>query len=285
MRHDPEVLQALNRYQMGLPRAPLAGQSGELLGRGTGSSVEFQEYREYLPGDDIRHVDWSAYARSDTLMVRLYRNEISPRTEIYLDATRSMTTGDGPKERVARQTAALFLQLAARLGGRPSTYLLNDERPLRGQSLAVLDSLSTVPFDGVSTIPDLLMAGQLPLKPQSVRIVISDFLFPHDPEVMIRRLAAGAGVLWVIQVLSAWEADPTEMGGRRLMDIESSVQTDLLVNRRAIAGYKERLARLQAGLVRECRRCHAPFAVLIADQGFPTLCRNELSAAGMLRAS
>src|SRR5207253_6925536 len=68
---------------------PVAGRSGELLGRGTGSSVEFQEYREYLPGDDVRHVDWAAYARSDALMVRLYRDEISPRTEVLLDGSRS----------------------------------------------------------------------------------------------------------------------------------------------------------------------------------------------------
>jgi uncharacterized protein (DUF58 family) len=284
MRHDPEVLQALNRYQLGLPRMPVAGRSGELLGRGTGSSVEFQEYREYLPGDDIRHLDWSAYARSDTLMVRLYREEISPRTELYLDATRSMTTGDGMKERVARQLASLLLQLSARLGGRPTTYLMNDDRPLRGQSLDLLDSLAATPFAGVSTIPDLLAAGQLPLRPQSVRIFVSDFLFPHDPGALIRRLAAGAGVLWVIQVLSAWEADPTELGGRKLLDIESALEADLIVNRKAIAAYKERLSRLQAGLIRECRRAHAPLAVLIADRGLPTLCREDLCSAGMLRA-
>ena len=41
-----------------------AGRSGELLGRGTGSSLEFQEYREYLPGDDIRHVDWANAANN-----------------------------------------------------------------------------------------------------------------------------------------------------------------------------------------------------------------------------
>jgi uncharacterized protein (DUF58 family) len=283
MRHDPEVLQALNQFQLGLPRIPVAGMSGEIMGRGTGSSLEFQEYREYLPGDDLRHVDWAAYARSDMLMVRLYREEISPRTEIYLDATRSMTTGDGHKERVTRQLASPFLQLVGRLGGRPQLYLLNDERPLRGQSMEILDSLNVVPFEGLTPLPELLGQGLLPLKPQSVRIVISDFLFPHDPGTLIRRLAAGAGVLWIIQVLSAWESDPTEMGGRRLIDIELNAEADLLVNRKAIAAYKERLVRLQEGLLRECRRAHAPVAVLIADHGLPQLCRQDLTRAGMLR--
>lgn len=284
MRHDPEVLRAVNQFQLGLPRIPVAGLSGEMMGRGAGSSLEFQEYREYLPGDDVRHVDWAAYARSDMLMVRLYREEISPRTEIYLDATRSMTTGEGAKERVTRQLASLFLQLAGRLGGRPLLYLLNDDRPLRGQSMEMLDSLGAVPLNGLTPLPELLNAGQLPLKPQSVRIVISDFLFPHDPGTLIRRLAAGAGVLWIIQVLSGWEADPSELGGRRLIDIEDQSEADLLVNRKAIARYKERLGRLQEGILRECRRAHAPVAVLVADAGLTKLCRQELTRAGMLRA-
>ena len=71
--NDPEVQRAADAYLLGLPRTPAAGRSGELLGRGTGSSLEFQEYREYVPGDDIRHLDWGAYGRSDTLMVRLFR--------------------------------------------------------------------------------------------------------------------------------------------------------------------------------------------------------------------
>ncbi len=284
MRYDPEVLQAISRYQLGLPRIPVAGRSGELMGRGTGSSLEFQEYREYTPGDDIRHLDWGAYARSDTLMVRLYREEISPRTEIYLDASRSMSTGEGVKGRVAKQLAALFLQLAARLGGRPLLYLLNDDRPLRGTSLDVLDGLEATPLAGCTPLPVQLAEGLLPLRPQSVRIVISDFLFPHDPGPVIRRLAGNAGVLWVIQLLSAWEADPTELGGRKLIDIETAHEADLLVNRKAIAGYRERTTRLQEGLLRECRRVHAPAAVLTADRGLLTLCQDDLSAVGMLRA-
>src|SRR5690606_2257643 len=121
---------AVNTYQLGLPRTPVAGRSGELLGRGTGSSLEFQEYREYLPGDDIRHLDWAAYGRSDVLMVRLFREEISPRTEILLDASRSMTSGGPVKPTVACQLAAAFALLSGQLGGRPRIVVLGDERPL-----------------------------------------------------------------------------------------------------------------------------------------------------------
>ena len=126
MRHDPDVQRVVNEYQLGLPRMPVAGRAGDLLGRGVGSSVEFQEYREYLPGDDIRHLDWAAYARSDSLMIRLYREEISPRTEILFDASKSMTTGQGVKELVTKQLVSTFAQLSGRVGGRPSLIPLNE---------------------------------------------------------------------------------------------------------------------------------------------------------------
>ncbi|HXY36881.1 MAG TPA: DUF58 domain-containing protein [Planctomycetaceae bacterium] len=282
VRHDPEVQQALAAFRLASPRLPVAGSSGELLGRGTGSSLEFQEYREYLPGDDIRHVDWSAYARSDALMVRLYRDEISPRTEILLDASRSMTTGGEAKPRVARQLAALFALLSARVGGRPSVILLDDARPSRGLALDALDNLASLSFSGTATLDELIAENVVPLKRQAVRIVISDFLFPHDPDALVRRLSRESGALWLIQLLNAWEADPPASEGRRLIDVETQGTVDLLLDRKTVSSYRERLSRVQEELGRSCRCAHGRFVTLIADRGLPALCRSDLCSAGLL---
>src|SRR5258708_37457764 len=167
MLNDPEVQRAVDTYQLGLPRAPAAGRSGELLGRGTGSSLEFQEYREYVPGDDIRHLDWGAYARSDTLMVRLFREEISPRTEILLDASLSMTAGGEMKPWLARQLAAVFALLSGRLGGRPSIMPLEDRPPVPlGPDR--LERPRPMPFAGRPTPAELLRDPRPPLKPHAV---------------------------------------------------------------------------------------------------------------------
>ena len=280
--NDPEVQRAADAYLLGLPRTPAAGRSGELLGRGTGSSLEFQEYREYVPGDDIRHLDWGAYGRSDTLMVRLFREEISPKTEILLDASRSMTSGGEMKPRVARQLATVFALLSARLGGRPVVVPLEDG-PAVPLGLDALDRLSALPFTGRTNLAELLHDHLVPLKRQAVRIVISDFLFPHDPAALIRRLASEASALWLVQVLSDWEAAPTVLGGRRLNDIETDAQADLVLDGKAVASYSGRLAALQQELLRNCRRAHATFVSLVADRGLAALCRNNLCAAGILR--
>ena len=292
MRFDPEVQQAVARYQLGLPRMPVSGRSGELLGRGTGSSLEFQEYRQYHPGDDIRHLDWAAYARSDALMVRLYREEISPRMEILLDASQSMTSSDPTREisepapikaTVARQLACTLTLLGGNLGGRPSLIPITDNTPLEPLPLESLDRLDTLPFVGRRTLREALDARAVPLKRQTVRVVISDFLFPHDPDALLRHLAGDASVLWVLQVLNAWEARPTAVGGRKLLDLETQEEANLQVVEKTIAEYSARLLALQQELARACRRVHATFAILIAERGLSDLCANELCAAEILR--
>ncbi len=87
----PEVHRVAAAFRLAMPRTPVGGRLGERLGSGTGSSLEFQDYRQYTMGDDLRHVDWSAYARSEVLTVRLYREEVAPRIDLVLDVSRSMT--------------------------------------------------------------------------------------------------------------------------------------------------------------------------------------------------
>lgn len=264
---------------------PISGQGGELLGRGTGSSLEFQEYRQYMPGDDIRHLDWAAYARSDQLMVRLYREEISPRTQVFVDTSRSMNTGEQAKPLVTRQLASLFTLLSARMGGQPQLIPLTDEVPLLPIGVDGLEQFFQTPFQAQGTLMELIERRALPLKSQGLRIVISDFLFPHDPESLIRVLAGGASVLWVIQILNEWEAHPTEIGGRRLIDAESGGELVLQIDARTIQAYQKRLNTLQTELQRNCRRANATFVALTAEHGLEAICRRELSAADVLRAA
>lgn len=292
MRRDSEVQQAVARFQLGLPRMPVSGRSGELLGRGTGSSLEFQEHRQYQPGDDIRHLDWAAYARSDALMVRLYREEISPRMEILLDTSRSMMSADpnlnlperGPQKcTVAKQLSAMFAGLGGALGSRPSLIPITDATPIQSLPIESIDQLEVLPFNGTRTLREALDAHAVPLRRQTVRVVISDFLFPHDPDVLMRRLAGDASVLWVLQVLNAWEARPTSLGGRKLVDWETHAEANLQVVEKTIAEYSARLLALQKELARSCRRVHATFAILTAERGLLELCADELCAAEILR--
>ena len=74
----------------GLHRSPLHGVS-----------VEFADYREYSPGDDLKRLDWRAYARSDRFVVKRYEEESNLRCTVLLDASKSMQYGRGPMNKYA----------------------------------------------------------------------------------------------------------------------------------------------------------------------------------------
>ena len=78
------------RYVLNAPRIVPLGAAGDQLAKRAGSSLEFIDRREYQPGDDLRAIDWSGFARSDKLIVKLYRDEVSPHADIILDGSRSM---------------------------------------------------------------------------------------------------------------------------------------------------------------------------------------------------
>src|SRR5271166_4842441 len=60
-----------------------------------GFSVEFVQHREYVPGDDIRHIDWKSYGRSERYLIKQYEQETNFIGHLVLDASRSMDYGDG----------------------------------------------------------------------------------------------------------------------------------------------------------------------------------------------
>jgi len=100
---QPEVQQALRdgeklglRYALQIPQVAASGTVGSRLGRRAGSSIDFQDYREYQPGDDLRFIDWGIYARSDRLSIKLFREEVTPHLDLVLDGSRSMSMEGKP---------------------------------------------------------------------------------------------------------------------------------------------------------------------------------------------
>ena len=99
------------------------GAAGELAGAGSGVSMDFQDHRPYFPGDDPRHINWQAYARTGQYTMKLYREEVRPSVDILFDASPSMFLT--PEK--ARRSAGLLhfvLECAQRAGAGLSIHLL-----------------------------------------------------------------------------------------------------------------------------------------------------------------
>ncbi|MFC1588628.1 DUF58 domain-containing protein [Planctomycetota bacterium] len=280
-----DARRAAGLFRISMPRKPLRGPSGERLSRGIGSSVEFEEFREYVCGDDIRHIDWPAYARTDQLMVRLYREEVAPRVEILLDASQSMSSEDvispdgeepvtGKKSHITRETALFFCFLGRELGAPVTLWWLSDQaEPLREEfELHLADR----EFDGFAHLPETIHACRSRLKPGTLRIIISDFLFPHNPGELQLSLSAAAGHSIFIQVLGRQEIQPVPGKGVLMEDIETGEKLPLRLTSNVINGYQQRLGGLQENMRRACMRTFSPFAVLDSGFDFVQLCSDVL---------
>jgi uncharacterized protein (DUF58 family) len=87
---DPEILTKISRLELRARTIVEGFISGMHRSPYHGFSVEFAAHREYVPGDDIRHIDWRLFARGDRLYVKQYEEETNLRTHVLLDCSRSM---------------------------------------------------------------------------------------------------------------------------------------------------------------------------------------------------
>ena len=245
----PELERACLRYRLGAPVRPLAGRAGDRIGRGTGASLEFMDFRDYVPGDDLRHVDWRSYARTEQYKVRLFREEVSPAAEVIADLSPSMAVTEG-KERALRDLVEAFALWIARGGGHPRRLAAGGGRFDDGERVPMAGAASLLPLE--------------PLRPRSVRVLVSDFLVEHDCGPDLRRLASGAAELVVIQLLDPWELQPALDGPTTLLDSEDGGRLDVDAAPAVLATYRERLARLCAGVEGAARAAGARFARVTA---------------------
>jgi uncharacterized protein (DUF58 family) len=208
---------------------------GARLGRGTGAALEFHEHRAYAPGDDLRHLDWGVYARTDQLVLRRHRQEVSPRVEVFLDLSASMAATPA-KLALATALTALLATLAEADGVRPRLWLCAGEvRRADAQWRAALRAAVVGGAAGLAGASGELLPG-------AQRILVSDGLCAEGGASIVRRLGAGAGQLCLVQVLTADEVAPPVVGACRLEDREGGA-LDLVLDAAAVAAYGARLQR------------------------------------------
>lgn len=221
-----------------------------------GFSVEFTEYRQYTPGDDLRYLDWKLFARSDRYFVKRFEDETNLRCHILLDNSRSMTYGSLPytKADYAKTVAAtlayfLYSQRDA-VGLFRFSEGLDEYIPARyrlGHLQQLLISLEQ-PSGGASTgIIQAMEEAAAHVRGRGMFVVISDFLTPlEDLETRLGYLRAGRNEVTVFQVLDPAELDFPFSEPSRFQDAETG--RELYVDpQKARAQYQEKLnAHLQA---------------------------------------
>jgi uncharacterized protein (DUF58 family) len=271
------------RYALEPPRTASATLAGLQLGLQAGASLEFRDHRDYQPGDDLRRIDWNAFARSDKLTIKLYREEISPHLDIVLDGSRSMALEGAEKARAAIGLAAAFAVAAANAGYSHNVWLARayvepvangSNRPALWQSLD-LDFRGN-PAEGFTRTP----AG---FRRQGIRVLISDLLWLSEPTAILQSLAQGAASLVVAQTLASVDANPPERGRVRLLDSETDERREIFIDDGVIRRYRDALARHRQNWHRACRQIGAVMVSVIAEEVVADWNLEALVEAGVLK--
>ena len=271
------------RYALGLPRQAPLGAAGAALGHRAGSSLEFKDHREYQPGDDLRHIDWSAYARSDQLTVKVYREEVVPHLDVAVDASRSMALEGSAKAGAALGLAAFFAAAAANAGHAHAVWLMGAGlRPL-GNGGARPGLWEDFAFDHRGSPADALTQAAPRWRARGTRVLVSDLLWPGEPAAVLRHLADRAASAVVVQVLAEADLEPPEGGSFRLVDSETEEARDLYVDAAAARRYREALAQHQQNWHRACRQFGAVLTTVVAERVLRDWDLSELVAAEVLK--
>ncbi|MFN7971940.1 MAG: DUF58 domain-containing protein [Acidobacteriota bacterium] len=229
------------RHVLATPRGLAAGASGGHLGTGLGSSIEFLDHREYQPGDDLRHVDWSASARGDRLVVKLFREEVTPWLDLVIDGSRSMALPGTAKAEAAIALSALLAEAGMAAGFRHAAWRASDGCERLDAGALSPESFAGDVFRGTCGMAQALAHRPPRLRPRSIRLVVSDLLFPDDPAAVLDRLAPGAALVAMIQIVARADLDPPEEGMLRLHDVETGEELEVSMDAAAARGYRAAL--------------------------------------------
>ena len=226
---NEEFLQQIEALQIML-KNNLAGLfGGNHQSKTYGSSCEFADYRDYIPGDDITKLDWNVYARFEKLYLKLYLDERQVHTRIYIDASRSMDYGDGKKADQALKIAAALAYLSVCEMDKVSIYYIKENKVYDVIENVVgkeafyneIGKLNDIEFSGDCFISD----GILPTKVgygDGMSIILSDFLTENNYEAAIDYLVGKRRDLTCFQIMSKEELKPNIRGKVHFYDSEDS---------------------------------------------------------------
>lgn len=244
-----------DRFTLPLKEQSWRGNPGDYAGLGVGSSLDFQDHRNYLPGDDPRHINWQAYARTGGYSLKLYREEVRPVVEIILDVSGSMFE---LPDKATRALELLHFTHASAGQAGASTHLYLSKGPhakaVEAQSLRDhhwMQIAEEMPATKAAEAPQLTA---LPFRPRSMRVFISDLLFSSAPEGLVRALQRENGRVILLCPYSRSESDPSWDGNYEFIDTETATRHDRRVDpallRKYLETYRRHFGRWKAASIR-----------------------------------
>ena len=285
---DARYFARLARLKLAVDKKSNASLLGSRKSVRKGSSAEFSDFREYMPGDDIRAIDWNAYARLDRLYIKEYMEEKESSVSLFIDLSKSMDYGEEKtKLDLQEELTAALSYIALMNMDHVAVYDLGDTRRRHVASggkagfseltewLDRLDDGEKVDiFHSVSTV------GRMQ---PGLTVIMSDFLseeFVEDPDKLtqlIRYLQYRKQKVVVLQILAKEEIEIEHSGTFFLIDSEDKDnRLRVTMESASIRSYQDALNEFTEGLKRSAKKCGASYHLCSTGVGFDKIIFDEL---------
>jgi uncharacterized protein (DUF58 family) len=269
---DEAFLRRMERLSLQAQRT-LRGNpySGEHLSRHQMPATMFNDHRPYTPGDDLRYVDWNAYARQDHVLVKLGEAEQDIHVHLLLDASRSMALGNPPRLRLAQQLVGALGYLALAHSDRLHIVPFGAERlrsfgPAQGKArtpemLRFVADLTPQPDTRFTSV----LQRHARSHPQGgVLALCSDLLAADDLGEALRAFAPPRWQVLVLHLLDQRDLQPNFTGPLELEDSETGRRLHITLDAETLTRYRQSVAAWRERLARICAERGARYAPVFA---------------------
>jgi uncharacterized protein (DUF58 family) len=287
---DPPFLARLEQLELVSRKIFLGRMKGERRSKKKGQSVEFADYRNYVVGDDLRHLDWNLYARLDRLFIRLFMEEEDLHFYVLLDNSLSMDFGNPSKLHYAKQVAAALGFIGLVNMDRVVVEAFNDRLTqslpsLRGRRnlWQLMNFLQKIEPAGPSDLRKALRSFSIKCSGKGIVVLLSDLMDKGGYEEALRYLVARQLDIYEIQVLSQEEIEPEIVGDLRLVDVEDEDMAEITVSGPLLKRYKQNLAAYRAGIHEFCTRRGVSYLFTSNQVPFDRLVLNYLRQRGLVK--
>jgi uncharacterized protein (DUF58 family) len=270
---DERFLRRLERLSMQAQRTLRGNPArGEHLSRHLLPSSIFSDHRPYAPGDDLRYVDWNAYARQDVMLIKQGEAEQDIDVHLLLDISRSMAWGDPPKMRVMQQLAGALGYLALSHSDRVHVAPFGDTpiKPLgpvqgKGRVMEMLRYIEHIPMQQQTHLHDVLTNYARRHRRGGMLILCSDLLTQEGLSEGLEKLKPPRWQVMVLHILDPREIRPDFDGAMELLDSETGKSLPLTPESHVIQAYQRNVQTWLETMAMICSRRGANYARIQTD--------------------
>jgi uncharacterized protein (DUF58 family) len=298
-RFDDRFLRKLESLALTIRRTASGRSHGMRRSRRVGAGLEFADHRDYVPGDDLRYLDWNLYGRLERRAVRLYEEDEDLSIDVLVDASASMAMGRPPKLDLGFQIAAALAYVGLTNLDRVAVTALGADvagpPPGRGKGrilpiLRYLDAArrSKSP-SGTSRASRTSLAidvreflSRRRGRRRGLVALVSDFYDPAGTRAALELIRRSRLEAIAVQISAPDELAPQLRGDLQLCDVETGEVCDVTVSPRVLAEYAQRHATLLRDLGGYCRERAIPCFTLSSNQPFDAVVLRMFRTGGLL---